>query len=203
VDSQEAFDKNGMATPSVRGVLNVSKALASYVAGPAGDVVAGAVDSVASKQAMKDALHGAVDTALDPATRARAVRSVARAAQQGLSGFNEGLGNVVFAPADAMDTATDYVAGKLASAFGTSPPPALPRTHDYYNGAFLAPAGPPKTKIEQRIRGATRSFGNDMPALLLGGGLATSGARSGVTLAEQEALGLLETIREPVTKAAD
>ena len=115
---------------------------------------------------MKDALHGAVDTALDPATRARAARSVARGAQQGLSGFNEGLGNVVFAPADALDTATDYVAGKLATAFGTSPPAALPRAHDYYNGAFVAPAGQPETKIEQRIRGAARSFGTDAPALL-------------------------------------
>ena len=202
VDSQDGFDENGMASPSLRGVLNANRALASYVPG-VGDLVAGAVDSAASKQTMKDALHGAVDTALDPATRARAARSVARGAQQGLSGFNEGLGNVVFAPADALDTATDYVAGKLASTFGTTLPAALPRAHDYYNGAFVAPAGQPENKIEQRIRGAARSFGTDAPALLLGGGLATAGARSGVTLAEQGAPGLLDTIRAPATRAAD
>ena len=38
---------------------------------------------------------------------------------------------------------------------------------------------------------------------MLGGGLATSGARSGVTLAEQEAPGLLETVSAPATKLRD
>jgi hypothetical protein len=95
------------------------------------------------------------------------------------------------------------VAGKLAAAFGVSPPPPVLSSHDYYNRAFVEPAGAPETKLEQRIRGAARSFGTDTPALLLGGGLATGGVRSGVTLAEQEAPGLLETVRTPITKAAD
>jgi hypothetical protein len=72
---------------------------------------------------------------------------------QGLSGFSEGLGNVVFAPADALDSGTDYIAGKPASAFGAAPPPPLPRAHDSYNGAFVEPAGPPQTKMERQIRG--------------------------------------------------
>jgi hypothetical protein len=66
-----------------------------------------------------------------------------------------------------------------------------------------ASATPGQTTIaEKRIRGATRSFGTDTPALLLGGGLATPGVRSGVTLAEQELPGLLETIRAPLNSVA-
>ena len=181
VDSQTGFDENGTATPAFRTVLNANKVLTSYVPGPVGDVAANAAETMSSKQATREALHAAVDAALDPATRARAVRSVARGTQQGLSGFNEGLGNVVFALPDALNTGTDYVAGKLAAAFGASPPPHVPSSHDYYNRAFVDPAGAPETKLEQRIRGAARSFGTDTPALLLGGGLATAGARSGIT----------------------
>ena len=202
VDSQEGFDENGKAPASLRAIANVDKVLAGYVPGPVSEMVGSAADSVASKQALKDALHTGVDTALDPATRSRVLNSVGRGVQQGLSGFNAGVGNVVFAPADLLDRGTDYVAGKLAAAFGATPP-AVQRTHDYYNRAFVDPAGQPESKIEQQIRGATRSFGTDLPALLVGGGLATAGARSGVTLAEQEAPGLLEAVRAPATKAAD
>ena len=74
-------------------------------------------------------------------------------------------------------------------------PPPVATAHDYYNRAFVAPAGPPQTKLEQQIRGASRSFGTDAPAYLLTGGLGAAGARSGVTLAEQMAPGLLEKIR--------
>ena len=203
VDSQTGFDENGTATPAFRTVLNANKVLTSYVPGPVGDVAANAAETMASKQATREALHAAVDSAFDPAKRAQAIRGVVRGTQQGLSGFNEGLGDVVFALPDALNKGTDYVAGKLAAAFGASPPPPIPSSHDYYNRAFVDPAGAPETKLEQRIRGAARSFGTDTPALLLGGGLATAGARSGVTLAEQEAPGLLETVRTPVTKAAD
>lgn len=203
VDSQTGFDENGTATPAFRTVLNANKVLTSYVPGPVGDVAANAAETMASKQATREALHAAVNSAFDPAKRAQAIRGVVRGTQQGLSGFNEGLGDVVFALPDALNKGTDYVAGKLAAAFGASPPPPIPSSHDYYNRAFVDPAGAPETKLEQRIRGAARSFGTDTPALLLGGGLATAGARSGVTLAEQEAPGLLETVRTPVTKAAD
>ena len=203
VDSQRGFDESGTPTPTFRTVMNANKVLTSYVPGPVGDVAASAADTMASKQATREALHAAVDTALDPATRARAITGIAHGAQQGLSGFNEGLGDVVFALPDALNKGTDYVAGKLAAAFGASPPPPVPSSHHYYNRAFVDPAGAPETKLEQRIRGAARSFGTDAPALLLGGGLATAGARSGVTLAEQEAPGLLETVRTPITKAAD
>lgn len=203
VDSQTGFDENGTATPAFRTVLNANKVLTSYVPGPVGDVAANAAETMASKQATREALHAAVNSAFDPAKRAQAIRGVVRGTQQGLSGFNEGLGDVVFALPDALNKGTDYVAGKLAAAFGASPPPPIPSSHDYYNRAFVDPAGAPETKLEQRIRGAARSFGTDTPALLLGGGLATAGARSEVTLAEQEAPGLLETVRTPVTKAAD
>jgi hypothetical protein len=83
-----------------------------------GDAATAIADSLADKQSLKDALHTGVDTALDPTTRAQAVKGVARGVHQGLSGFNEGIGNVVFAPADAPDSGTDYIAGKLAAAFG-------------------------------------------------------------------------------------
>ena len=120
---------------------------------------------------------------------------VARGVHQGLSGFNEGLGNVAFAPVDALDGGSNYIVDKLAAAFGAAPPPPVTSAHDYYNRAFVAPAGPPQTNIEQQIRGASRSFGTDAPAYLLTGGLGAVGARSGVTLAEQMAPGLLEKIR--------
>ena len=109
----------------------------------------------------------------------------------------------MFAPADALDTATDYVAGKLANAFGAALPSAVPRAHDYYNGVFVAPAGAAGDKDRaahtrrcaivrhRRARAFSRwraghrgsAFGRD-----------AGGARGA---------GLLETIREPVTKAAD
>jgi hypothetical protein len=194
------FDENGKPSGLVGGIANVNKVLASYVPGPAGDAVTSAVDSMADRQSIKDTMHAGVDAALDP-TRSRAVRSVARGTQQGLSGLNEGLGNAVFALPDALDRGTDYVAGKLAAAFGAAPP-TLPRAHDRYNQAFVEPAGQPQTKTEQQIRGTARSFGNDVPALLLGGGLATAGARSGITLAEQEAPGLLDMVRAPAVGIA-
>jgi hypothetical protein len=196
------FDENGNVPGLLGRIANTDKVLASYVPGPAGDMAASAADAATSKQGMKDALHAGVNTALDPATSARVLNSVGRGVQQGLSGFNEGVGNVVFAPADLLDRGTDYVAGKLAAAFGATPP-AVQRTHDYYNRAFVDPAGQPETKLEQRIRGTARSFGTDLPALLVGGGLASAGARSGVTLAEQEAPGLLEGVRAPLTKLKD
>ena len=200
VDAQYGFDENGKANPLLSGVANVGKGIVSYVPGPASDIFTGAFDVGTDKSAIKDVLHTGVDTAFDPATRERVLNGVGRGVQQGLSGFNEGLGNVVFAPADLLDRGTDYVAGKLAAAFGATPP-AVQRTHDYYNRAFVDPAGQPETKLEQRIRGTARSFGTDLPALLVGGGLAAAGARSGVTLAEQEAPGLLEAVRAPVTEA--
>ena len=94
------------------------------------------------------------------------------------------------------------VVGKLASAFGAAPPSPVTSAHDYYNRAFVEPAGPPETKIEKQIRGATRSFGTDAPALLLSGGLSAAGARSGVTPAEQMAPGLLDKIRAPANSVA-
>ena len=196
------FDENGNTSGLLGHIVNAEKVLASYAPGPAGDMAANITDTVASKQGLKDALHAGVNTALDPATTSRAINSVGHGVQQGLSGFNEGLGNVVFAPADLLDRGTDYVAGKLAAAFGATPP-VVQRTHDYYNRAFVDPAGQPETKLEQRIRGTARSFGTDLPALLVGGGLASAGARSGVTLAEQEAPGLLEGVRAPLTKLKD
>jgi len=202
VDAQYGFDENGKANPLLSGVANVGKGIVSYVPGPASDIFTGAFDVGTDKSAIKDVLHTGVDTAFDPATRERVLNGVGRGVQQGLSGFNEGLGNVVFAPADLLDRGTDYVAGKLAAAFGATPP-VVQRTHDYYNRAFVDPAGQPETKLEQRIRGTARSFGTDLPALLVGGGLAAAGARSGVTLAEQEAPGLLEGVRAPLTKLKD
>ena len=121
---------------------------------------------------------------------------------RGSPALTRGLGNVVFAPVDALDSGADYVVGKLASAFGAAPPSPVTSAHDYYNRAFVAPAGPPETKIEKRIRSATRSFGTDAPALLLSGGLGAAGARSGVTPAEQMAPGLLDKIRAPANSAA-
>ena len=117
---------------------------------------------------------------------------------RGSPALTRGLGNVVFAPVDALDSGADYVVGKLASAFGAAPPSPVTSAHDYYNRAFVAPAGPPETKIEKQIRSATRSFGTDAPALLLSGGLGAAGARS----AEQMAPGLLDKIGAPANSAA-
>jgi hypothetical protein len=197
-----SYDENGkMQVPGH--LLDTERAMASSIPGPQSDLIGALVDTMADKQTMRDTLHSAVDAGLDRAARAQVVKGVVRGAQQGLSGFNEGLGNVVFALPDALNKGTDYVAGKVAAAIGASPPPPVQSSHDYYNRAFVAPAGQPETKLEQRIRGAARSFGTDTPALLLGGGLATAGVRSGVTLAEQEAPGLLETVREPATGLAN
>jgi hypothetical protein len=194
VDTSTGFDENGKPGALAQGILNAGKVGWSYVPGPQSDVATAIADSLADKQSIKGALHTSVDTALDPAARARAI-GVARGVHQGLSGFNEGLGNVAFAPVDALDSGANYIVGKLAAAFGAAPPPPVTSVHDYYNRAFVAPAGPPQTKLEQQIRGASRSFGTDAPAYLLTGGLGAAGARSGVTLAEQMAPGLLEKIR--------
>ena len=185
------------ATSLLSGSVNAEKALAGYIPGPAAEALVSGLDNVATPQAGVDTLHAAVDTALDPATRTRAANNIGRAVQQGLSGFNEGLGNVVFAPSDALGSASDYLAGKISNVIGATPSPPLPSTHDYYNKAFVAPAGVPATPMEKRIRGTAQSFGSDAPALLLGGGIGAAGLRSGVTMAEQAAPGLLETIRAP------
>jgi hypothetical protein len=202
VDSSEGFDENGKPGPVAQGILNAGKVGWSYVPGPQSDVATAIADGLANKESIKAALHTGVDTALEPATRAQAIKSVARSVHQGLSGFNEGLGNVAFAPVDALDSGTNYIVGKLAKAFGAVPPPLVTSAHDYYNRAFVAPAGPPQTKLEQQIRGTARTFGTDTPALLLTGGLASAGTRSGVTLAEQMAPGVLDKIRAPPNSVA-
>jgi hypothetical protein len=192
--ASKGWDENGDAPAPARALANLDKTVLQYFPGT-GDILSAGIDNLSNKQALADMLHSGVDTAFDLKTRARAANAVGRGVQQGLSGFNEGLGNVVFAAPDALDKASDYVAGKLAAAFGAAPAPALPSVHSYYDDAFVAPGGAPETKTEQRIRDATRSFGSDAPALLLGGGIASAGVRSGVTLAEQEAPGLLDNVR--------
>jgi hypothetical protein len=192
------FDGVAMAAP----IFNAEKAVASYVPGPASDTLQSGIDTATNQKALADTLHSAVDTALDPATRAQAVNSVGRGARQALSGFNAGLGNVVFTPADALDSATNYVAGKIANVIGAAPPPTLPSMHDFYNNAFVAPAGAPATPMETRIRGTAQSFGNNIPAILLGGGVGAAGIRSGVTMAEQAAPALLEKISAPAETVA-
>jgi hypothetical protein len=201
--STEGFDQDGKPPAWIQRMMSANRVGLSSVPGPQSDLAIAALDSIADKQSVRDTLHAGVDAALDRASRADIIKGVARGAQQGLSGFNEGLGDVVLAPVDALDRGAGYVTGKLAAAFGAAPPPASTSLHDAYNKTFVAPAGPPQTKTEQQIRGATRSFGSDLPAFLLAGGLASAGARSGVTLAEQEAPGLLEKVREPTTKAAN
>jgi hypothetical protein len=182
--------------------FNAEKAVGSYVPGPAGDAYVSGMDTLTNKNALVDALHAGVDTALDPATRARAASSVGRGVQQGLSGFNNGLGNLIFAAPDALDSATGYVAGKIANVIGAAPPPTLPSAHDAYNQTFVAPGGAPNTPMEKRIRGTAQSFATDLPALLVGGGAGAAGVRSGVTMAEQAAPGLLDTISAPVAGIA-
>jgi hypothetical protein len=135
--ASKGWDENGDAPATLTGVINTDKAVLKYFPG-AGDVVSSALDNVTNKQALAGMLHAGADTALDPATRAHAANAVRRGVQQGLSGFNEGLGNVVFAAPDALDRASDYVAGKLAAAFGAAPAPALPSVHSYYDDAFVA-----------------------------------------------------------------
>jgi hypothetical protein len=197
------FDAEGNMPAMAAPVFNAQKTIASYVPGPASDALISGLDTISTRKTLADSLHAAVDTAFDPAARARAINSVGRGVQQGFSGFNQGLGNIIFAPSDALNSATDYVAGKIGNAIGAPPAPTLPSAHDYYNRTFVAPAGEPQTPIEKRIRGTAQSVGSDAPAFLLGGGLASAGVRSGVTAAERAAPGLLETIRAPATKAAD
>lgn len=191
------FDANGKLPSWAQPIFSGEKAVVSALPGPASDALVSGIDTFTSKQASVGALHAAVDTAFDPATRVRVMHGVGRGVQQGLSGFNEGVGNVVFTPSDALATASDYIAGKITNATGGTPAPTLPSTHDYYNQAFVAPAGAPDTPLEKRIRGTAQSFGTDLPSLLLGAGVGAAGVRSGVTMAEQAAPGLLEKISAP------
>jgi hypothetical protein len=195
------FDENGNMSPSAQSAIDAQKAVASYVPGPASDVFASGIDTATHKKSLTDTLHAAVDTALDPATRARIANNITNnvgpGVRQGMSGFNQGIGNVVFAPSDALGSASDYLANKITGAFGGTPSPAVPSAHDYYDRIFVAPGGAPATPLEKQIRGTAQSFGNDLPALLLGGGVGAAGIRSGVTMAEQAAPGLLDTIRAP------
>jgi hypothetical protein len=178
-------------------VLHALKPTASALPGPGPELLSNLIDYVDTPQGLTDTFNTAVDVGLDRAKRAQVGNDIYNGTQQGLAGFNEGLGNVILAPADALDSATGYIAGKIANVIGASPPPTLPGLHDYYNQAFVAPAGDPQTPMQKRIRGSARLFGADMPTFLVGGGIGASGIRSGVTLAEQEAPGLLDSINVP------
>jgi hypothetical protein len=116
---------------------------------------------------------------------------VGSAAMQGLAGFNEGLGRIVMAPGYAVASIVD----PAARAVGVSPlSDKLDKVSNAYTRAFVAPAGEPTTVGQQVMRASGRGIGTGVPLYLTGMGAAASGLRSGVTMAEQAAPDLVDSI---------
>jgi hypothetical protein len=122
--------------------------------------------------------------------------SIGNGLRQGVAGFNEGVGPVFTAPADALASLSDAVGNKVGGYFG-SPPVNLPMPSKMYNDAFVVPSGPPQTKGQKLMRAGGNAVGQSVPMMAGGLGLATSGARSGISMAQQAAGGLVDSIEAP------
>jgi len=153
---------------------------------------------------LEDLAQDTADSALsnDPMDTMKAqATSIGRGVQQGVTGFNEGLGSTFAAPVDALHTGADYLTSKVGQLFGL-PPIDSPQPSQMYNAAFVDPAGPPMTRGQKLMRAGGNAVGQSVPTMFGSLGLATSGVRSGVSLADQAAGGLVDSIEAPAAVSA-
>jgi hypothetical protein len=118
-------------------------------------------------------------------------------ANQAAAGFNKGFGNVAFLPVDALDQGAGWLTNKVADAFGMDHLPQGPSAHDLYNRIAVDSAGEPQSIAQRLARSGGQGVGG--AAIPMAGvlGVAGSGLRSGVTLAERAAAPGLDTVQAP------
>lgn len=120
-------------------------------------------------------------TAPEPNADLDATRSVT----QGATGFNEGIARSILRPLDVVP----YLASKAMGGEGVHPFEGTFREH------FVDPMGTPQNRVEQALRAGGEMAGENLPLMATGAGVAGSGIRSGVTMAEQAAPGVVNKIR--------
>jgi hypothetical protein len=125
-------------------------------------------DAVTSKQIDQYAGAGTGSQAGDLGPDAYGV------ANQGAAGFNKGFGNVAFLPFDAVDQVRNYLTGRQ----GTS-------LHSLFDKMTVDPAGEPQTIMQHLVRAGGQGVGSAVLPMTAGMGVAQSGLRSGVTLADR------------------
>lgn len=114
-----------------------------------------------------------------------------RTVTQSATGLNEGLLSPVVR---AVDAASNLI-NKPAEWLTGNPIPKPHMLEDSFREHFVDPMGTPQNRIEQTARAGGRMVGENLPLMVAGAGLAGSGARAGVTLAEQAAPGIMNKIR--------
>jgi hypothetical protein len=127
------------------------------------------------------------------ALNAQAV-SIGHGLQQGIAGFNEGLKNIFGGVADAVMAPQRGIQYGLESLTGTPHSDQL-LPSQAFSQLFIDPAGAPQTKGQKLMRAGGNAVGLSVPTMFGGLGLATSGARSGISLAQQAASSILLRLR--------
>jgi hypothetical protein len=120
-----------------------------------------------------------------PAAEPNADVSATRSVTQGATGFNEGLASSLLRPLDVVP----FLISKAMGGEGVHPFEGTFREH------FVDPMGDPQNRVEQTLRAGGRMAGENLPLMATGAGVAGSAARSGVTMAEQAAPGIVNKIR--------
>jgi hypothetical protein len=104
---------------------------------------------------------------------------------QTATGANEGLAHTALRAADAIP----YFISKAAGGEGVHP------FEGTFSKTFVEPIPPPETDAQQIGRAGGNMLGENLENIVPVAGLANSGVRSGVTLAEQAAPGIVGKIR--------
>ena len=131
------------------------------------------------------AIEGPQDTGIAPAVK------------QAAAGFNEGIAPVLNAPNILANAGVNLV----RRAIGGEPQPD-PVTQNYER-AFVAPAGQPQTRVQKAMRAGGEMAGANVPFLATGLGAAANGVRSGVTMGEQAAGGVLPKVRGAIDQVME
>jgi hypothetical protein len=116
-------------------------------------------------------------------------------ANQAAAGFNKGFGNTAFLPVDALAQGADWLTNKAGDALGVGHLPPVTSAHDMFNKVAVDPAGEPQSIMQKMMRAGGQGVGNSLLPTTAGVGVAQSGLRSGLTLAERAAQPGLEAIQ--------
>ncbi|WP_370191139.1 hypothetical protein [Bradyrhizobium diazoefficiens] len=128
---------------------------------------------------------GMFDDLIPKAAEPDAPLSATRSVTQGATGFNEGLASSVLRPLDVVP----FLVSKAMGGEGVHPFEGTFREH------FVDPMGDPQNRFEQTLRAGGRMTGENLPLMVTGAGVAGAPLRSGVTMAEQAAPGIVNKVR--------
>jgi hypothetical protein len=106
-------------------------------------------------------------------------------ANQAAAGFNKGFGATAFLPVDALAQGADWLTNKAGDALGVGHLPPVTSAHDMFNKVAVDPAGEPESIMQKLVRAGGQGVGSAVLPAAGGVGVAQSGLRSGLTLAER------------------